>query len=105
MAREFADARQFPVAGDTVEMREDLVSAVDGEAFVGDSMLRVLAVVEDWVWFKEYGRPGRPACTIHAWRERLTKGSGGKLILDGKKLAQGMIEAALRAPSNESLAG
>lgn len=75
--REFYHVRQNPLAGDVVEIRERMK---DGdEEYDAEIMLRVVAVYEERVWFKEYGK-GHALTTLKAWRERLQSMQLGKLV-------------------------
>jgi hypothetical protein len=72
-ARQFCHIMLSPMPGDVVEVFDD---ADDG------AMLRVLAVVEDHVGFKEYG-VGRRWTHINYWRKRLSEAKVGKVIRPG----------------------
>jgi hypothetical protein len=91
MTRDFLDVQKTPVKGDTVEITEPTKTA-DGEFVVMKIMLRVMAVEEGWVWFKQYGR-GRYCCVLSAWRSRLGQATQGKIILAGKNPTQETLEA------------
>ena len=60
-----------PLEGDCIEITEDGI----------DKMLRVLAVVEGWVWFKEYGEGYRPSLPIGKWRTRISQSIDPKVLL------------------------
>lgn len=72
--------RERPMPGDVIEIRERRKDETDGTDFDHDVMLRVVAVHEDRVWFKEYGKGHRLVC-LKEWQERLAKSSVSKLIL------------------------
>lgn len=91
MTRDFLDAQKMPVKGDTVEITEP-TKAADGEFVVTEIMLRVLAVEEGWVWFKQYGR-GRYCCALTAWRSRLGQATQGKMIQAGRDSTHELIES------------
>lgn len=78
MARNLADVANHPQHGDIVEIMEQHDDG-DGELYDFEVMLRVLAVQEGYVWFKEYGK-GRPVVTQKSWFERLMRSKGGKVI-------------------------
>lgn len=80
MKRHFVHARDTPMEGDIVEIRER--RSDDGESYDCEAMLRVLAVREDFVWFKEYGE-GRKTAHIKEWRRRLSSARLGTLIRGG----------------------
>lgn len=73
--RDTSHAATDPIADDVIEIWE-------GDSDEPEAMLRVLAVKEDHVWFKEYGK-GRSTCHIKAWRARLTNAKTRKLIRPG----------------------
>lgn len=73
MSREFSHVREHPLPGDVVSVTGS------GEEEV---MLRVLAVADDHVGYKEYGK-GRFWVHIKGWRARLQAAAVGKLIRGG----------------------
>lgn len=78
MERSFSHVAAHPIPGDIVEIVE-----VDGDGSDShDIMLRVLAVVEDHVGYKEYGK-GRFWQHLPSWRKRLESARVGKLIRGG----------------------
>lgn len=73
--RQFVHIMTSPMPADVVEIFDNY-----GE---GDgTMLRVLAVVEDHVGYKEYG-VGRFWTHIRAWQKRLSEAKVGKVIRPG----------------------
>jgi hypothetical protein len=99
--REFAHVAASPMPGDVVELVEQRqrLGAVSGGAAPppgnlvelveasqpgedADVMLRVLAVVEEFIGYKEYGR-GRFWVSLRGWQARLKSARVGKLIRPG----------------------
>lgn len=78
--RSFSDVRDHPLDGDIVELRE--WHETDAEAWDSEVMLRVLAVREEHVWFKEYGK-GLLTLHVKQWRARLSNVLLGKLVRPG----------------------
>lgn len=76
MGREFCHVAAAPMPGDVVELVEEDPGGGCGV------MLRVLAVVEDFVWFKQYGT-GRLTLSLRGWQDRLRSARVGKLIRPG----------------------
>ena len=74
-ARTFDSVRDNPLAGDVVELLE-----LEEDAEHYETMLRVICVAEEWVWFKEYGKPGRHTLHMQLWKERLAEAQCGKVI-------------------------
>lgn len=68
MPRSYDDVTVSPKAGDVVELSEGGC----------DVILRVLAVLEGYVWFKQYGK-GRQTMHVDGWEKRLTL-SPGKVV-------------------------
>jgi hypothetical protein len=75
--REFCHVAASPMPGDVVELSEPSQPGEDCEV-----LLRVLAVVEEFVGFKEYGR-GRFWVSLRGWQARLKSARVGKLIRPG----------------------
>lgn len=71
--------RERPMAGDVIEIRERAIDPVDGAEFTAETMLRVVAVHEERVWFKEYGL-GHRLILLKEWQDRLGKSSMSKMI-------------------------
>ena len=73
MSRDFIHILENPMAGDVIEVREKHHEPeLDGdETYEYESMLRVVAVHEERVWFKEYGMKGHQIITVKQWRKRL----------------------------------
>jgi hypothetical protein len=82
MQRDFVHVQCSPVAGDTVEIFEP-TTGCDGDVFDCEIMLRVMAVQEGYVWFKQYGKGGRHTCTLKGWQERLKNAISGKVVVYG----------------------
>lgn len=68
--RDFENVVEHPLVGDVIEIQEGGV----------ENMLRVLAVVEDWVWFKEYGSSCRPSLPMGKWRTRLRSAVNQRVV-------------------------
>jgi hypothetical protein len=66
------DVEVTPIRGDVVDVKEWLTDEVTGAEFQHESMLRVVAVHEDRIWFKEYGK-GHDLVTLNVWINRLQK--------------------------------
>ena len=66
------DLELTPIRGDVVDIKEWLIDDVTGGEFQHESMLRVIAVNEDRIWFKEYGK-GHVLATLNVWASRLQK--------------------------------
>jgi hypothetical protein len=71
--------RNFPLPGDVIELMEREIDPVAGEEFAAGNMLRVIAVNEDRVWFKQYGL-GHELITLRKWQERYDRACVRKLI-------------------------
>lgn len=85
MRREFCHIKLNPMPGDVVEILEGRpvsAVAVELEPEPDAVLLRVLAVVEDYVGYKEYGK-GRYWCHVNAWRRRLGDCAVGVVIRPG----------------------
>ena len=74
--------RNNPLAGDVIEITERATDPEDGGSFEIEVMLRVVAVHEDRVWFKQYGK-GHALATVKSWRERLAGSLRSKLVRGG----------------------
>jgi hypothetical protein len=62
-----------PMRGDVIEIKEWIDDEATGTHFEHETMLRVVAVHEDRIWFKEYGEKGHQLTTCIAWSNRLEK--------------------------------
>lgn len=71
VSRQPIQVAESPVARDVIEIREHVVCPCSEESFEHESLLRVVAVHEERVWFKEYGK-GHQLVTLNTWKERLT---------------------------------
>lgn len=71
--------RNHPLAGDVLELTEREIDPVTGEEFAADNMLRVVAVHEERVWYKQYGI-GHDLLMLRKWQERYDRASVRKLI-------------------------
>lgn len=71
-SRTKTDLELTPIRGDVVDIKEWLIDDVTGGEFQHESMLRVIAVHEDRIWFKEYGK-GHVLATLNVWASRLQK--------------------------------
>jgi hypothetical protein len=71
MRRTCENVRKHPLPGDVIEITERCTDEVSGEQYEHEFMLRVVAVHEDRVWFKEYGIKGHALCSLRKWNERL----------------------------------
>lgn len=80
MPRGLTDIATKPLKGDVVEFDELAICPDDKEPFMATVMLRVIAVAEDLVWFKEYGKGRRNIVSIDEWGKRLMAGSEMKFI-------------------------
>jgi len=79
-SRELNHVQEHPLPGDVIEIVERIEPSEDGdEAFDAEIMLRVVAVQEDWIWFKQYGK-GHTLATLRKWRERIGAAKGGTVI-------------------------
>jgi hypothetical protein len=67
-----SDIQDKPIRGDVIDIKELIKDEATGNMFEHESTLRVVAVHEERVWFKEYGKCHQLA-TLFAWRERLAK--------------------------------
>lgn len=74
--RDVSHAREHPLSGDVLSLREHFD---EGDGFDAETILRVLAVAEDHVWFKEYGK-GRLTLHVKQWRNRVEKAQVAILI-------------------------
>lgn len=77
--REATHILDDPREGDVIDVGELRVDESTGEEFAYEVTLRVIAVKEDRVWFKEYGK-GHALIGIRAWRDRLRKASSLCLV-------------------------
>lgn len=77
--REPQHVRNHPLAGDVIELTERHVDPVSGEQFDAETMLRVVAVHEGRVWYKEYGK-GHDLLLLSKWQERFDRSSARALI-------------------------
>jgi hypothetical protein len=66
------DVEITPIRGDVVDIKEWIIDEVTGGEFQHESMLRVVAVHEDRIWFKEYGK-GHVLQPSNVWTSRLQK--------------------------------
>lgn len=80
--REPMHVREHPMAGDVIEIVEKLTDPDTQELFNHESMLRVVAVHEERVWFKEYGK-GHSLVGLSQWRERLGKSLRSTVVRGG----------------------
>ena len=71
--------RDYPLSGDVIEITERRADEATDEQFDAEIMLRVVAVNEERVWCKEYGK-GHSLITLIAWKDRLDKSSRSKVI-------------------------
>lgn len=73
---------ESPIAGDVIDVTE---LTFDGDEDSGEynAMLRVIAVAEDHVWYKEYGPVGRQVCHVKRWTERLKAAKKVTLVRHG----------------------
>lgn len=71
--------RNHPLAGDVVELRERMIDPVSGDPFEGETMLRVVAVHEGRVWYKEYGA-GHDLLLLTKWQERFDRAVAATLV-------------------------
>lgn len=67
------------MAGDVIELTESETDWATGEKFEAENMLRVVAVHEERVWFKQYGQ-GHQLTTMQKWQERYDRSMVRKLI-------------------------
>ncbi len=79
MKREPHNVRDHPLEGDVIELTEREVDPVTGEEFAAQNMLRVIAVREERVWYKQYGL-GHDLLTLRKWQERYDRSTVRKLI-------------------------
>jgi hypothetical protein len=79
MNRQPHHVRDFPLPGDVIELTERKVDLITGENFAADNMLRVVAVHEERVWFKQYGI-GHALIPLNDWKERFDSAIVRKLI-------------------------
>ena len=70
--RHKTDVEMTPIRGDVVDIKEWITDEAEGVEFQHESMLRVVAVHEDRIWFKEYGK-GHILATLNVWTNRLQK--------------------------------
>lgn len=82
MKRTFSHAKEHPMKGDVVEIRERRIDDCDDEEYDSETMLRVLAVHESFVWVKVYGE-GRHTWHLSRWKKRLGEAQVGTLIRGG----------------------
>lgn len=76
------DAKEIiarPLGGDVIEVGEVKFVGSTDECVV-ETILRVLAVMEEYVWFKEYGIGGRCSCHVRRWIERLESAESVKVV-------------------------
>lgn len=66
------DIEITPIRGDVVDIKEWITDEEEGGEFFHECMLRVVAVHEDRIWFKEYGK-GHVLATCNVWTSRLQK--------------------------------
>ena len=72
--------RNYPLAGDVLELAEKHSDPVSGETFETDTMIRVVAVHEGRVWLKQYDAAGHQLMLISKWQERFDKAIRSVLI-------------------------
>lgn len=78
-SRSSRHVRDNPMAGDVIELTSNEIDPATGEAFTHEVMIRVVAVHEERVWYKEYGK-GHELASIAKWKERYDKATIRQLI-------------------------
>jgi hypothetical protein len=73
--RRVSDVARNPIPRDAIEIREG-----EGEES-HDVMLRILAVVDEHVGYKQYGK-GRFWCSLASWKSRLEAAVKSEMIFD-----------------------
>lgn len=77
--RDLVHVKTHPLAGDVIELREKhFVGSTD--EYDCETMLRVIAVAEELVWFKEYGKGRKNIVSVKEWKERIDAAQSGTLI-------------------------
>jgi len=79
MTRTLSHIASYPLAGDVIELRERMTDP-DGDPFDGEVMLRVIAVAEELVWFKQYGKSRRLIVSLKEWKQRIETALSGTVI-------------------------
>lgn len=79
MKRTCEHVRNHPLPGDVIEITECCTDEVSGEQYEHEFMLRVVAVHEERVWMKEYGK-GHSLVTKKEWTRRLGESLRSTLV-------------------------